>query len=235
MVFEDKLDNNSLIVFLIALGIILVIVALVIVLLVRNNRLNNLVRQNSEYVHAIIAINNKYSFNHVYPTSDSTTFYLKSKRQFDTFDYKKRGSAYISENSQKYGPIINSLENNREMLVKYKEEIGSLKNTSDPSVAGKCKMKLNKFVKREIKIGSKLIKRPQTNFFIIIKWKYTSPAGRNSYSNDITFGYDIIKHLVMPQTQVFTKTVKSQRPKPKSRSKLSEPLVSFDDIPNIDD
>lgn len=235
MILANTSDNSGLIGLLVTLGVIAAIVVLVIVLSVRNNKLNNLVKQNSEYVKAINTLNTKYKFNSVYSTSDTKTFHLNSKRQYDTFDYNKKGSAYIRENSGKYGQIIRSLESNREMLKKYKDEIKALKHTSDPAIAEKCKMKLNSFTKREIKIASKLIKNPQTNYSIIIRWEYTSPAGRNHYSNSCTFGYDSIKRLVVPQQQIYTNTYTYQNPRPAPKPKVTEPSVSIDDIEDLDD
>ena len=239
----DSLSLASTIIFWVTSALI---AAVIIIPIVHNNKVNKKVKENSPYVKDFIALNNRYKFKTIGAKSDTKTVYLNTKRQFDTFDYVKKGSAFIRENSSRYLSIVSSIDFNKSMLEKYNKEIKELKHTSDEQIATNCKLKLKNFIKRETNIVSKMIQKPQTNFSLIFKWEYTSPAGRNHYSRYCTFSYNDIKSVVEPLKPVYTwsagysenrpqnyspKTETPRNPTPKAPNKV----VTLDDIEDLDD
>lgn len=112
-----------------------------------------------------------------------------------------------------------------------------IKITSDEFLAKENKMTLKSFRKREIKLGSKLIKHPQTTYSLKIKWEYTSPAGRNHYSNFRNCSFSDIKSVVQQLGVVKPKAYYS---KPQTRNmhtssntKPTERVYTNDDIEDI--
>ena len=236
---------------LIAWGIILLIAAFVIVLLVINKIKNNKVLEKSFYIHAIKEINKKYEFKVLPSNLESKTFFLKSKRAFDNFDYEKKGFEYINENLSHFVEIIQAIDFNVANNANYKKEINLVPLTSDGEVAKSVKLSLKSFNKRETKLGAKLLKTPQMDYCLKIKWEYTSPAGRNHYYDYCTYDIDDLKGVVRiiapfritPPTSVRTIPISTPYPKPtpqpaptpKPTPTNTQKVYTNDDIEDIED
>ena len=225
-------DTLALIIFLVVTAII---ITLVILISVHNKKLTNFVKENSDYIKEIDRLNKKYQFGTVSRTNDSHTFHLSSKRQFDTFDYFKKGQQYIISNVSYYAPIVKTIQINRTNQKKYQEELKTVKHTTDEEVALNGKMKLKNFVKRETKIGSKMIKNPIVNYTIDFIWEYTSPAGRNHYSRSCTFNFGSIESTIYNyQQSKIAKTTTTTTVPPRSCTPPKK-AYSLDDIEDCDD
>lgn len=196
MVISSTNNTNSYIGLYIFLGISILALFLVIFLAVFNKKRNDKVKQLSTYLKEIENINNKYVFYTFSRSMDTKVYHLNSKRSFDNFDYYKREKEYIKENLSYYKKLIEQISFNSSLLIKYKEEISLVKATSDENLIKSSKMSAKSFRKREKKIGDKLIKHPLITYTLRIKWEYTSPAGRNHYSDFFEFLFSDIKSTV---------------------------------------
>ena len=238
MIIFDSLINHPALIVLIAIGCVLfLIVILAIIFKLRSKHLDTVVFRNSPYLNAIREINEKYNFYNIYPKMDYVSFGLDSKRQFDNFNYLKTGSDYIIKNAAKYEPIIEKITYNIEQLPAYKQEIDALSYTNSKEVASKFKMKPKQFVEREKLFGPSFIKRPITNYTIEIRWRYTTPRYRNTYTDKHQFGFSFIKKLLETRVNPFEKETKTDKATTNTRKRkpLDSEAISFDDIPNIDD
>lgn len=221
---------------LIIVGIIILIILIYTFSVVRNKQINKRVIKHSEYIKGLSQINDKYKplfHNHV--SSNTMTIRLNSKRQFDKFNYNKYGCSYILQNSTVYAKVIEKLESNRKLLAEYRDEIKLLKYTNDPMVAKLCRIKLNDLIKREIKLSSKFILHPVTNYSLIIEWQYISPAGRNFYSDSRIFDLDFIKQLLFNQEESLHNEYYSPNFKSNKSGKNNGETYSLDDIDDVVD
>lgn len=227
-----SVQNNSsfMMTVFIVLGVGAVIIALIIILCVTNARKNRLVEANSPYIKEVKLVNSKYKFDNLGNTKEKVVQHLKSKRQFDSFNYRKFFETYVKNHESKYSRIVASISKNIMLRDNYLNELRSIKNTSDSNIANECKMSLASFVKRENKIATKYIVHPVISFYLMLHWEYTSPAGRNHYSNKYQFNFDDIKRVINA-----IKPIKQPRvSKPEKAEERDEPgTISYDDLEEI--
>ncbi len=230
-IMSDSTDLSGLIIFLIVSGIAIFLIVFFSVL---NKKKNNRVLSTSLYVKNIIEMNKKYTFLKLRSTSDTRYFRLSSKRSFDTFDFQRRRNEFVRSNMSYYQDLVRQVNFNETTYAEYKKEISQVKLLNDESIAKNNKMSLKAFNKREIKLGSKLIKHPQLNYRLRIVWEYTSPAGRNHYSNyrDSTI-YDIRGMVSVNETSSSNKT-QQNRYNP-SKREPSERVYTIEDLEAVED
>ena len=204
MILSSNNGSNNEIGVYVFLAIVAVVFFFIIFLVIFNSIKNNRVLSASPYIKEINEINKRFSFQTLSKTSETKTFYLSSKRAFDNFDFYKKRSEFIKEKTFYYKQIIQIIDYNVSTFAEYKKELSRLKITNDESLAKANKMSLKSFRKREVKLGSKLVKYPQMSYSLRIKWEYTSPAGRNHYSRHRDSTFKEIKEVY----QQFTITVK---------------------------
>lgn len=235
--------SNSGIGLYIFLGVTVVAIFLIFLIIffyVLNKKKNKRVLLASPYIKEIKEVNKKYIFQTLPRSSETKTFYLNSKRAYDNFDFYKRRGEFAIENLSYYQQVIQKINYNVSIFAEYKNELSRIRTTFDKSLAKANKMSLKSFRIREIKLGNKLIKRPQMSYSLRIRWEYTSPAGRNHYSNCRECSFNDIKSLV----QQFTNTAKPEsyysdsRPRntySPSRSRSNEKIYTNDDIEDVGD
>ena len=239
MILSSTNSPNGGIGIYIFLGVAAVVIFLIIFFSVLNKKKNNRVLSASPYIKEIKEINKKFTFQTLTRTSDSKTFYLNSKRAYDNFDFYKRRGEFIKDNLSYYQQVIQKINSNVSLFSEYKKELSLVKTTSDESLAKENKMSLKSFKKREINLGNKLIKHPQMTYALRIKWEYTSPAGRNHYSNYRDCSFSDIKSVVQQLTVTKPKTYYSE-PQPRNtyvppRTQSTERVYTNDDIEDVED
>ena len=240
MILSASNGSDSGISLYIFLGVSVVVIFLIIFFSILNKKKNDKVLLSSIYIKEIKEINKKYTFQTLSTTSDTKTFYLNSKRAFDNFDFYKRRSEFIKENLSYYQQIILGIDYNVSTFPEYKKELSQIKTTTDESLAKANKMSLKSFRKREIKLGSKLVKHPQTSYSLRIKWEYTSPAGRNHYSYYRDCSFSDVKSIVqqftiVPRSKTNYSEPQSRHTYTPPRPQPTERVYTNDDIEDVED
>lgn len=237
MIFNLSIDLNALIGICSAILIVVVSSIMVTCCLV-NKKKNNKVMNASSYIKELKQLNEKYSFQVLSKVNEEETFDLNSKRAYDNFDFYKRTKLFIKENFTYYQDLLEKIDFNISFLAKYKKELSKIKITTDESIAKENKMSLKSFRKREAKLGTKLIKHPTTFYQLTIEWEYTSPAGRNHYSNSRVVSLGEIRKIVKG---ILLENEKVQNTRSKSCSNYRYPrensgkIYTNDDIEDIED
>jgi hypothetical protein len=222
----------------IILGIIAVIVFLAVLFSVLNEKKNNQVLIASPYIKKIKEINQKYIFQTISRASESTSYRVNSKRAYDYFDATKKKNEFIRDNLSYYQQLIEKIKFNVSALDEYKKEISAIPLTKDEGIAKERKISLKSFNNREVKLGAKLLKHPPTAYYLRIHWEYTSPAGRNHYSNYLDCSFNEIKNIVQNYTITQPRSYDSE-PQPRTtynQPKPQQPQKKYtsDDIENIE-
>ena len=177
---DSSSDFIGTIIFLLLIG---VGIFLIVFFSIRNAKRNNRVLATSQYLKQIKEIGKKYEFKRIGVTHETKTFYLSSKRTYDNFDFRKRRIEFVQSNYSHFQNIVSNIKFNMDAFSQYKNELSNLTLTSSEGVAKMNKMSLKSYRKRELKLARKFLKVPQVDYRLRIKWEYTSPAGRNHYSN----------------------------------------------------
>lgn len=240
MILSSSNSPNSGIDLYIFLGVSAIAIFFIVFFFALNKKKNNRVLLASAYIKEIKDINKKYNFQTLSRMSDTKTFYLNSKRAYDNFDFYKRRGEFVKENLSYYQQVIQKINYNISAFAEYKKELSQIKTTTDESVAKENKMSLKSFRKREIKLGSKLVKHPQMSYSLRIIWEYTSPAGRNHYSNHRDCSFSDIKSLVQQLTITAKQKSYYSDSQPRntytpSRPQPTERVYTNDDIEDVED
>ena len=180
----------------IGLIIVVVIIASICGGVVWNNATNKKVMEISPYYNSIVKLNKETKFNDIAQPYPVKTFYLKSKRAFDTFNVSKNATTYMKENSSYFQDQIYKVEQNQKLKREYDQAIKSIPHTGDVSIAKQAKIGLESFVKREEKLAQKILLYPCVNYQLTIDYQYTSPAGRNHYERTARYSLKSIKAVV---------------------------------------
>ena len=229
---SNDADMTGFLLFLLISGIV---IFLIIFFAVRNKKKNERVLANSLYLKNIRELNNKYKFETLSRTSDSKTYYLNSKRSFDTFDYRRKRVEFVRSNLSYYQDLVRKIYFNETAYAEYKREISQVKLTKDESIAKENKMSLASFNNRETKLGNKMIKHPQMSYSLRIRWEYTSPAGRNHYYNYADCSISEIKGMVAINPPVNNAMpYKHENPYMQQRQQPTERVYTNDDIEDVE-
>ena len=228
----NEVDMTGFLLFFLISGIV---IFLIIFFAIRNKKKNERVLSNSLYLKNIRELNNKYKFETLSRTSDCKTYYLNSKRSFDTFDYRRKRVEFVRSNMSYYQDLVRKIYFNESAYAEYKREISQVKLTKDESIAKENKLSLASFNKRETKLGNKMIKYPQMSYSLRIRWEYTSPAGRNHYYNYADCSISDIKGMVAINPTVNNAMpYKPENPYINKRQQHSERIYTNDDIEDVE-
>lgn len=238
MILSSTNNFNNNVALFVFLGVAVIAIFLIIFFSILNKKKNDRVLLASSYIKKIKEINKEYVFQTLTSVSDTKTFHLNSKRAFDNFDFYRRRNEFIKDNIIYYQQVVQKINTNVSLFSDYKTELSMVRTTSDESLAKENKMSLKSFKKREIKLGRKMIKCPQTTYSLRIKWEYTSPAGRNHYSYYRDCSFNDIQSIVQ-QLTVAKKTYYSE-PRTRNtytppRTKPTERVYTNDDIEDIEE
>lgn len=189
-------DKNVQIICCVILGVILVVFLKKIVEVwdkKRNYKAMQVVKDTSLRYKALITLNNSFHFHDVesvYTISKN----VKSKSQFDNFDYDK----FFEDNIRKVmlvsKEIMDWVKENEKLLSQYNEGLCKLPATSDNSIAKKNGVSYKLYSKWERKLIEESILHP----VIEPKWEcscyYISPKGKNRYLNKRQYSLKEMKY-----------------------------------------
>lgn len=150
------------------------------------------VKQNSDMYKNIEKLNNKYGFDRYTCRIHYYYEYLNSKRQFDNFNYDK----WITQQIDNYPTFFNKLkevyEKNSTLYQEYSRQYSKLNiykteiETENLNLEYETFNYIEKLLFNESKLAS--ITEPT----IILEISYTSPSGRNHYSDQHTYSFSFL-------------------------------------------
>ncbi len=180
----------------IIVGIPLIALIVAIIVHVTNKKKDKRVLETSPYIAQILETNRKYPFEKIRSQTESTSFRLKSLRQYSSFDVEKNRDEYIKENIEYFQDLLHKLDFNKTELTKYRKELSEISHTKDEGLAKANKMSLKSYVERESVLGAGMVKHPVISYYLTILYSYTSPAGRRHYSNQKRYSIDEFRSVI---------------------------------------
>ena len=222
-------DSSNLIGLYVCLGIFVAVLALIIAIAIINSLRNKRVLASSPYIASILELNKKYKFETILDPNEVASIPLNSKKSFDNFNVEKRFDSLISDRLPHFQSRLKEVEHNIEAYSLYKKELASIPLTSDEALAKKCHMPLKSFQERELRLGERFLMHPTTDYSLEMKWHYTSPAGRNYYSNSRSYSYRDVKSAVTRLTPV-PKAPKKAKTEVKPKEKVEPIETSVEEV-----
>lgn len=120
---------------------------------------------------------------------------VKSKAQYDKFDFEKFFVIKISENIIQWEKKISIIENNISLYNEYMDIIKRIPTNKTSEDAKRCKLSHKKFIYYEERILKEAQLIPAMDFESSIICQYVSPKGRNHYTKTRTYHIQDIKRL----------------------------------------
>lgn len=120
---------------------------------------------------------------------------VKSKAQYDKFDFDKHLILMMSENIIQWEKWISVIENNNRFYNEYMDIVKSIPTNKISEDAKRCKLSVKSFMNYEENILKKAQLIPALNMDSYIACLYVSPKGRNRYTKTHTYQFQDIKRL----------------------------------------
>lgn len=169
----------------------LILVVSVIVLFVLLCLLVEFVKKKSKMLDSVLELNSNYvaKFNMTIKGVYTYTCHKKSKSAFDRTNFRQLLLVYLSAKGQEIRAATIAAEQNLTLFADYSTKYQEiLRNHSV------FRLYILRFI--EQKVCNKVALKPVTNVSLRIVSTYTSPKGRNHYSNELTFtSSDILQGL----------------------------------------
>lgn len=171
-------------IFLLSCGV----VTMIILLSIREKKYKDFLIANSEKIHLLQKLNEKYVFKKVakeyefYHRFDNKGWWYKT----EPIDFATRT---IRNDLDKWFVIKEAIDFNRAKLKEYDKEIKAITITILESLCLANKKKYKKCKKKEQKIFDSLIQRPTTDLVINVRLRYVSPKGKVDESKSASFRY----------------------------------------------
>ena len=179
----------ALIVFL---AVVALVIALVIILSVVKRKKTNYVLKNSTYLVALKQINDKYSFDTSFNRKLRVHYTLNSKAKFDRFYADDAIRQAFFDNQLKIKTTVEKIARCKVLHKQYLQEISQIPITDFDSLPKTKLLNKSKYYDLEKNIVSQRIKNPDLSLSMVVRWSYTSPAGRNHYEDYRELDYDKI-------------------------------------------
>lgn len=179
---EQLLSDRLLYVILFA---VIVILCVTVYLMVRN------IKRNSAMLWQIEALNARYSgyFNFSVKSVYNYTCHKKSKAAYDHTNYRQLLLDYLAVKGTDISKAIALAGSNQHYALEYQAEYQKIR-----MVGSAYRLYLFQWIER--KLCDKKFLRPVTSVSLCITSTYTSPKGRNTYRNSVTFtGNEILRGI----------------------------------------
>lgn len=186
-----------LIITVIIIAIIACTIGTVYIRSIRNNILTKRVFNNSEQIKSLISLNNSTTFNNVnrFETISCT---FDNKRKFDNTNINTFFINFITSNFYKYKTIAEKISENKKLFNIYLDSYNKLQSNATEKQAKESKVRYKTFLKLEIKLYKKYQMTPVMDIFITCKLSYTSPQGRNHYSEKEHYSFLDVRKIITP-------------------------------------
>lgn len=176
----------------------IILIFLIITLLFYGYRIisKRIIMNTSKRYGEILKINTSYTFHKI---KDQYTYKdrLKSKQQFDRYNYHRKLKEYMIKNKSEIEPITKKILANRVWWIQYQEQIHNVSPYMNKEQIKGNILPFFLYHYSEKKHCSKiLLNEPNTNPKIIHKIRYTSPKGQNDYQNKRIWEYDDVHTII---------------------------------------
>ena len=144
-------------------------------------------------------INERYCYN---------TF-LSSKQQYDRFNYDDFFEEVICENKEMFVKIVEDTKYNQQYIVSYEQDFLEISLTEEKKEIESSKIKYYIFERVEEQLLATGRLYPVTNPLFMCRASYTSPKGRNHYSNTKTYSFsELLYHYDKAIRKIYIKQTK---------------------------
>lgn len=153
------------------------------------------VKATSRRYKIIQEINGRYVFNcKVKPYYECST-YVKSKSQFDHFDFERFLYSRIERQLQNFGNILSAVEENQRKYHWYQNELSALPAGVDSELSAQSNMTCQEYQRIESELCKELIGYPVVDVQLRCVVSYITPQGRKVYHNQKVFDYKYINKI----------------------------------------
>lgn len=146
------------------------------------------VKETSLRYQAISALNDHTDFADIQPRYIHHEE-LKSKSQFDRYNFYTHLQTILAENKDQYTAVLNDAAKNEKNLRYYETSLSELPDLMPASAVHEYHLPFLFYRHSERRLCQKLIQQPVTEPVITIRASYRSPKGRNYYQEDWTYNY----------------------------------------------
>ena len=182
------------------------------------------VKKHSDRIRVLLKLNDELEFEEV-PQRYADYRVGKSKHDVETYDFEDHMINLILENEETYTKVINAVEGNQKTYERYIKVAREIESTATEELCASLKIPYHRFIEYETDIFEKnLLKKPEINISVYLKITYITPAGRNFYLKDITYGYDDLKAFYKVAMEKKQREIEYQAHVRRKRSKVSDSL-----------
>lgn len=189
MIFLSELTENEVAGILFIVFLFLFLILYPLYLLFNNIELTKKVLYYSEKLKKQYEINQMFNFNDI---GDRLIINVKcnSKRMLEYKDFDESFLIELKKNEEKYKNLINIITENRKKLRKYNDLINQLNYTISYDTCKANNMNYRKSIRREKRIFSNRIKKPDTNIEILLQISYISSQERTNCNKVKIYYFD---------------------------------------------
>lgn len=185
--------RTELIILIVFICVAVVTAAMFLLIPTIHKRHKNIVIANSQRLKLLESLNSQYTFHDI----SASYYYTKtcnSKANFDKLNIYEYFRYVILQSKESIEGLITKIKENSKAFAKYCSDYEALKNKEIP-FDNTLKISEERFKEIELKLYEKNKLNPVTDFTIRVSKSYTSPQGRNHYSDYIDFNYEMtIQH-----------------------------------------
>lgn len=153
------------------------------------------VKETSLRYKAISALNDRTAFADIQPEYIHWEA-LRSKSQFDRYDFDKHLQTVLVENIDHYTAVLNDAAKNEKALRYYDASLSEVPDLMPVSAVHEYHLPFLLYRPIERTICQNLIREPVTEPEITIRASYRSPKGRNYYQEGWTYTHRTVKETM---------------------------------------
>lgn len=155
------------------------------------------VKEHSKIYNALLALNKAYKF-HPLQSLLKYTHACNTKRQFDTYNLEKAFTGIVANGLDYFKRLLAKVEENKQLLKKYKADCSKIleEKRITKEETRKFKVPFKSWIEIEEKLYTQNKLNPVTKFSVLVRATYTSPQGRNSYSQEWTYQQNDVAHEI---------------------------------------
>lgn len=178
------------------------------------------VKSTSKRYNDILNINANYNFHNDIRQEYPSIQRLKTKQQFDRFNYDRFFQEDIEKSKAFYDSLISKVNKNKALLDEYNVDISKASAFMKKNEIHKPKIPFIIYSWLEEKICFDILLKPITNPKFVYRIEYTSPKGRNHYKDKRTYSFHGLNHNV----DIVNNKIKIRKTRKYQRNKMTDSL-----------
>ena len=148
------------------------------------------VANNSTQLKEINKINDAFRTLYIGKKRIADSTRLDSKKAFDTFDSKTAVRNAFFNKRTEISQLIERVTKEKALIQEYYQKVRAVPPTDFDNLPKTKYVTKTFFSSLESQLATKAIMKLETGLTVTIRWSYTSPAGRRSYSDSRVFDYE---------------------------------------------